>query len=424
MGKIIGSRGAGNPVDATRKEMIAKATRYIAGNRIGLLNSGTEYFPALIAAINSAQREVLMETYIFADDATGRAVTEAMIQAVKRGASVRLVIDGFGSKDHIGALESVLRDGGVDLAIFRPERNRLSFRKSRLRRMHRKLVAVDERIAFVGGINIIDDLNMPPTAPGEKPYGPRFDFAVRVEGALVSSILRSMRSMWQRLHTRKRDAFREVLTRASVGFRTTTHATQNEIIDEPSHLAAFVYRDNVFYRRDIEEEYSDAIQSAKHEIVIANAYFFPGRRFSHTLNAAKARGVRVRLLLQGRREYFLQHYASRALYASLLNVGIEIFEYHDSFLHAKVAVVDGEWATVGSSNIDPFSLLLAREANVFVRDEQFAAQLAGTLESAIAGANVVHGELWSKRRWLDKLLTGFAYQTARGLMRILGYGYR
>ncbi len=412
--------------------MNANAAKYVAGNRIELLNSGAQYFPALIAAIDSARSEVLLETYIFADDATGRTVANALVRAAKRGLTVRLVIDGFGSKEHIGALEKTIRDGGVDVAVFRPERNRFSFRKSRLRRMHRKLVIVDERIAFVGGINIIDDLNMPPTTPGEKPYGPRYDFAVRVEGALTASILLSMRILWQRLHARKRDRFREAMTRISTTTRVTAHhmppahITNNKIVvtDATSQLAAFVYRDNLLFRRDIEEEYLAAINNARHKIVIANAYFFPGREFSRALNAAEARGVQVKLLLQGRKEYFLQHYASRALYASLLNANIEIFEYHDSFLHAKVAVIDDDWATVGSSNIDPFSLLLAREANVFVRDKNFANELEVSLEIAISSANVVCGEVWSKRRWLDKLLTGFAYQTARGLMRILGYGYR
>ena len=134
-------------------------------------------------------------------------------------------------------------------------------------------------------------------------------------------------------------------------------------------------RDNLRYRRDIERAYLAAIRTAKREILIANAYFFPGVRFRRALIAAAQRGVRVTLLLQARVEYLLLHYASRALYGQLLAAGIEIQEYHRSFLHAKVAVVDDHWATVGSSNIDPYSLLMAREANVFVRDPHFADQL-------------------------------------------------
>ena len=137
--------------------------------------------------------------------------------------------------------------------------------------------------------------------------------------------------------------------------------------------AAFLVRDNFRHRRDIETAYMRAIEQAKSEIILAHAYFLPGLDFRHALINAAGRGVRVVLLLQGRVEYFLQHYASRALYGNFLDAGIEIYEYRKSFLHAKVAVIDGHWATVGSSNIDPFSLLLSREANVVVDDEEFGA---------------------------------------------------
>ncbi|TAG06201.1 MAG: cardiolipin synthase ClsB [Betaproteobacteria bacterium] len=398
------------------------STAFLPGNQIALLRSGAEYFPSLIAAINGAKSHVRFETYIFADDETGRAVTAAMIAAVTRGVEVRLVIDGFGCKDHIGSLQNTLQLAGVDVAVFRPERNPFAFRKSRLRRMHRKLVVVDDRVAFVGGINVIDDLNMPPVEANEKPYGPRFDFAVRIEGALIAPISLSMRILWKRLMRRRRS---ETLPlKSAVQHAASTTDSASDLTNEKSQLAAFIQRDNLLHRRDIEVQYLQAINSATQHITIANAYFFPGRAFHRALAAARRRGVRVQLLLQGRQEYFLQHYASRALYPSLLRTGIEIHEYKDSFLHAKVAAVDEDWATVGSSNIDPFSLLLAREANVFVRDAAFNAELRGALAAAIDGAVMVHSKRWSKRPWLDKLLTSVAYQIARGLMRVLGYGNR
>ena len=147
--------------------------------------------------------------------------------------------------------------------------------------------------------------------------------------------------------------------------------------------AAFLMRDNFHHRRDIEAAYMRAIKQAESEIILAHAYFLPGRDFRHALINAAGRGVRVVLLLQGKVEYLLEHYGSRALYGSFLDAGIEIYEYHKSFLHAKVAVIDGHWATVGSSNIDPFSLLLAREANVVVDDEGFAATLAQSLKKTV-----------------------------------------
>ena len=242
-------------------------------------------------------------------------------------------------------------------------------RRSRLRRMHRKITVIDSRIAFVGGINVIDDLNMP------EPRSPRFDFAVSLRGPLVELIEVMTDKLWRRLHR--------------LGLSS---ALDGALPDDPPTIAAPVadarsawvaVRDNLSHRRDIEHEYLLAISQAKTEVILANAYFVPGRRFRHALLDAAERGVRIRLLLQGRQEYWLQHFATRALYGTLLAAGVEIHDYQRSFLHAKVAVIDARWATIGSSNIDPFSLLLAREANVFVDDVEFASDLKARLEVAI-----------------------------------------
>src|SRR5690606_5200614 len=149
------------------------------------------------------------------------------------------------------------------------------------------------------------------------------------------------------------------------------------------------------------------------DVLIANAYFLPGARFRRALTMAAARGVRVRLLLQGRVEYRLQHYATQALYEQLLAAGIEIYEYRSSFLHAKVAVID-DHSTVGSSNIDPFSLLLAREANVFVDDAEFSRGLRERLDHAIrSGSSVVALDVFRRRRWYQRLLHYLAFALLR-----------
>ncbi len=378
---------------------------YHPGNQVQLLKSGAEYFPALERAIDSAAKEVRLETYILADDETGRRIVAALKRAVQRGVNVRVAYDGFGSSAHLGKLGDVMTAAGIDAVVFRPETGWNRFRRSRLRRLHRKLVAIDGRIAFVGGINIIDDLNMPP------PREPRFDYAVRVEGPLLAPIHDAMCQFWTRL---KQDD-RSPQTVVSV-----CPPVSDAVGD---HHAWFAFRDNVSHRRDIEREYLTAILAAKEEILIANAYFFPGRRFRRALLRARRHGVKVRLLLQGRQEYVLQHYATRALYGTLLDAGVELYEYRPSFLHAKVAVVDGIWATVGSSNIDPFSLLLAREANVFVRDAAFANTLKVSLDDAIQNnSTVIHAKRWSARPLLDRVLTWALYGVARALMSMLGYG--
>lgn len=379
------------------------------GNRITLLQSGAEqYFPALEAAIDAAQRDVYIETYIFADDPTGRRIGDALVRAAQRDVAVKVVVDGFGTRPYSGSLLTELQSRGVEVTVYRAEAVRFHYRRNRLRRLHRKITVVDGRIAFVGGINIIDDMNTPRHVP------PRFDYAVRIEGPLLLDIYPVVRRLWLML-------------------RWVQLSYQADDLDEPvlsstpvgDCSAAFIYRDNLRHRRDIEEQYLSSIENSRSEIIIANAYFFPGTSFRRALAAAASRGVRVVLLLQGRVEYVLLHYASRALYGTLLNAGVEIIEYHKSFMHAKVAVFDGELCTVGSSNIDPFSLFLSREANVWIRDPDFSQELRESLEAAMEhGAKSVEQMRWRDRSFVERVMTWVCYGVARLMMGFLGYAHR
>ena len=381
--------------------------RYLPGNRIALLRDGAEYFPALVSAIETAEREIWLESYIFADDSAGRLIAAALSRAARRGVHVRLLVDGWGAKLYLtAALERDIRAAGIDFMKYRPEVAPWQFRSHRLRRMHRKLCHVDGRLAFVGGINIIDDMNTPHHKP------PRADFAVTVEGLLLPAIEQTMQRVWalvKLVQTGASDVpiFPERRRGTRVGTQT----------------AKFVARDNLRHRRDIERAYLAAIRTAKREIIIANSYFFPGIRFRRALVAASQRGVKVTLLLQAKVEYVLLHFASKAMYGQLLRAGVVIEEYHRSMLHAKVAVIDDHWATVGSSNIDPYSLLMAREANVFVRDKGFNAQLKGQLvEMIAAGSNKIDAADWRLRSPLYRAVIWVAYGIVRVAMGLLGYG--
>jgi len=381
--------------------------RFTPGNRVTLLKSGGEYFPALIGAIDRAVREVWLETYIYADDEAGRNVTEALMRAARRGVLVRVLVDGWGARHYLtAAIERDLATSGVALLVYRPEVAPWQFRSHRLRRLHRKLCHVDGRVAFVGGINVIDDMN----TPGHKP--PRVDFAVRVEGPVLVPIVRTMQRVW---------AVNELVQTGRS--EVPLFPSPRRAVRAGGQTAKFVIRDNLRHRHDIETAYLAAIRTAKAEIVIANSYFFPGIRFRRALISAAQRGVVVTLLLQKRVEYVLLHYASRALYGQLLAAGVRIHEYGQSFLHAKVAVVDDSWATVGSSNIDPYSLLMAREANIVVRDPYFAGQLGGELKRMISdGARAVLRQDWERRPRLYKGVIWIAYGIVRVAMGVLGYG--
>jgi cardiolipin synthase len=375
------------------------------GNRVGLLRTGSEFFPALLAAIDGAVCEVHLETYIFADDATGRLVADALMRAAQRGVRVRLLVDGFGAHEFSSGMGRELVAQQVHLLVYRQEVAWLRFRRTRLRRLHRKLAVIDGRLAFVGGINIIDDLDTPGHIP------PRFDYAVTVEGPLVQEIHAAVHHLWTLVRwatLRHRPHYRRTVLPISPPLGETQ--------------AAFLIRDNLRHRHDIEAAYLAAIDTARHEILLANAYFLPGRRFRAALCAAARRGCKVTVLLQGRVEYLLLHYATRALYDELLAAGVHIVEYHGGFLHAKVGVVDGTWATVGSSNIDPFSFLLAREANLVVRDAAFAETLNASLQEAMRQHGQAVKPHYGPRTWLGRLTARLAYGLVRLAIGISRYG--
>jgi cardiolipin synthase len=382
--------------------------QYVGGNRLQLLRNGAEYFPALVAAIDEAKSEVFLESYIFRGDETGSLVAAALARAAARGLRVSLLVDGFGARDFPQRFRDALESAGASLLVFRPEVPGLRLRRNRLRRMHRKLAAIDGRLAFVGGINIEDDYETPLDDP--RVVAPRFDYGVRVEGPLAGEIRAAAARLWHQVSW------------ASLRRRAALHPAPPAPSPAGNQRAALVMRDSLRHRRDIENAYLDALGAARVEVIIACAYFYPGRRFRRALIEAARRKVRVRLVVQGKIEYPLLHYASRALYGSLLDAGIEIHEYNESLLHAKVGVFDRRLACVGSSNIDPFSLLLAREANVFVDDAAFAGELRLSLEHAIRTASSpVPPRHWDSLPFWTRARIWTAYGIARLLISLFGF---
>jgi cardiolipin synthase len=379
---------------------------------VRLLVNGEQFFPELLAAIDSARRVIEIETYIFAEDNIGLRVMFALAAAAGRGVEVRLLVDGFGGGEFARQLVHDLGVHGAQVRIYRPERWWRLERKL-LRRLHRKIAVFDERLAFIGGINIIDDHNLPAHVRGK--LGPRFDFAVACEGPIVQALTLAVRQLWWQLAIRS--------LRGGAGPRPTLRRLPHQPPPAGGVTASLVLRDNFRNRRAIERSYLRAFEAAREQVVIANAYFLPGRRFRAALLALAGRGVRVRLLLQGQPEYALQYYAQRALYEQLLAGGVEIHEYVTSYLHAKVAVVDERWATVGSSNIDPYSLLLAREANIVVHDTGFARRLAAVLAEAIGRqSRQVHAVDYGRRGWLARTRDWCAYFVVRLATVVLARG--
>jgi len=388
-----------------------------AGHHLDLLSGGDALFPALIQAMDSAQKSVHLETYIFEFEGMPVGVAEALVRAALRGVSVRLVVDGIGT----GPLPASWRDrfdhAGVQWRVFAPLGRLGLLIPSRWRRLHRKLCVVDGVWGFCGGINLIDDRLDPSMGPLAHP---RFDFAVRCTGPLVMSMTFTLLQLWWRM-----DAVRKVRQKE---FRTAWADMQASAGAKPhtSHLASaqLVLRDNLWHRNDIERAYLSAIAMAREEVILANAYFVPGGRLRRALMQAARRGVRVRVLLQGKYEGFMQYHAARPVYKQLLDGGVELSEYTLSALHAKVAVVDRCWATVGSSNLDPLSLLLAREANVVTTDVVFASELHGRLTQALAESSVPLDHTALRRRpWMQRVWDRLAFGLMRTLLFLTGHRY-
>ncbi|OJY58384.1 cardiolipin synthase ClsB [Thiobacillus sp. 0-1251] len=377
----------------------------VSGNQLRLLQSGAEFFPALIAAIDAARDEIHLETYIFNADSSTGAVRDALIGAARRGVQVRVLIDGVGSRDLPADWLDALKTAGVSVRMYRPlvgggwRSNPRS-----LRRLHRKLAVIDARIAFIGGMNLISDFEPTHLAT------PRLDYSVEVRGPLLVPIHRSVRHLWRLV------AFTQLQGRGRTVAIEASWPTDGHV------RAAFVVRNNFAHRRDIERVYLAALALARDEIVIANAYFLPGHRFRKLLKKAAARGVPVHLLVQGHTDHPFFQAAARALYRDLLAAGVNIYEFKASELHAKVAVVDGHWATVGSSNIDPFSLLLAREANLVVNDAGFAHDLRQRLQQALDQSVALDPADWQRRSWLRRMMSWLAYGGVRLMVGLAGAG--
>lgn len=408
--------------------------RFKTGNAVTLLENGVQLFPALCEAFDRATRSIQVEIYIFRLDAAGTQILHHLKLAALRGVRVRVMLDGFGSAQDEQAIQTELLSVGAQCRIYRPEPRQFtlkSFDFKRLRRLHRKIVVVDSRVAFIGGINFEDDYSTPELLNRDvednyltpvllkRESDPRFDYAVQLTGPVVADAVHAQDLLWLRLNWRL--LLRGPRTWRHLRFRHQRHraalypATGNV-------QAALVLRDNLRYRKAIETAYLEGITQAQHTIIIANAYFLPGRKLRYALIEAAQRGVKVKLLLQGKIEYRMQYHATRWIYDQFLGAGIEIYEYLPSFLHAKVAVLD-DVSTVGSSNLDPFSLLLAREANVLIDDAAFTQSLRQSLEAAIVhGSKVIEHTLYARRPVLTRLTDGLAYLLLRVGVALTGKG--
>lgn len=359
--------------------------RATPGNSLTLLKDGAAAFPVMLDAIDSAREAIILGSYIFAADRTGRRFRDALIAARRRGVAVRVLVDGVGSLSTPSEFWQPLRLAGGRVAIYHPPapwRPKSEF----WRRDHRKLLVVDEQIGFIGGLNIADDYA--PVSDGGSGW---HDMHARIVGPAACEFTRILNRTWLRITG---EDFSKSLCQAV-----------------PSGDVAVEIIENRFRTRSaIHHSYLHAIKRASRCIRITNAYFIPDRALSRALIQAVQRGVKVQLLLAGPTDVKPVRYASRARYMRFMRQGVEIYEWTEAVLHAKTAVIDGAWCSIGSFNMDHRSLLHNLEANAVCVDLNVGQALDRTFEADLARAQRIDPNTWHRRPWLDKLFEQLFYK--------------
>ncbi len=359
--------------------------RVVAGNHVSLLVDGAQAFPAMLRAIERAQRTIVLDSYIYAADRTGQRFLDQLVAAAHRGVKVRVLVDGVGSLATPNDFFAPLRQAGGEALFFRPPapwRPKWGF----WQRDHRKMLIVDDEVGFTGGINIADEY-----APVEQGGGAWHDVHAQLDGPAVREMTKIFNRTWYKLTQVNWD---HRLRRAMPAGNVPVQVLESALTK----------------RRTIRAGYLQAIRDARRTIRITNAYFIPDQGVRRALANACWRGVRVQLLLAGRTDMRPVLFASRALYARLLRWGVEVYEWTDRVLHAKSAVIDGVWCSIGSYNLDRRSLLHNLEANIVCLDPELGRALDEQFERDVARSQRIDVVSWHRRPILDKLIQALFFK--------------
>ena len=349
----------------------------VGAHRITLLKDGPEAFPAMLAAIAEAKKSVCLETYILRDDRTGQSFADALRERASTGVEVNLLYDDWGSSVSDGFIER-LRAGGVRVLCFRPVRifsGNVGSVAKLSRRDHRKMLVIDGRVVITGGINLSHDN----ASPYEGGSGWR-DTNVRLDGPVAAEFQYFFLRTWRKEGGATLDEPRYQL--------------EGRRPDPAVRIAASNLRGRGL---SIREEYRNAILRAKHRIWITNCYFIPTPRLLRALAAAARRGVDVQIMVAGTTDVLAVRMASRALYGRLLSAGVRMFEWQGRVLHAKTAVIDGHWCTIGSSNLDHWSLQVSLEANVIIENRSFASAVEAMFTDDLTHCEEFTSVHWTRR---------------------------
>jgi cardiolipin synthase len=370
-----------------------------AGNKVTLLIDGPATYEAMFKAIQNAKDHINLETYIFKDDEVGRRFADLLLQKKSEGVQVNLIYDSLGCLNTPDAFFQRLRDGGVSTLEFNPI-NPLKIRRIGLvtHRDHRKILIVDGSVAFTGGVNI-SRVYSSSSLSGERHekniQEAWRDTHVQIEGPAVAEFQKLFLETWARQNgpeLAERNYFPTLKKEGSDLVRVVgSMPGQKNRIPYIMYVSAFIY--------------------AQNSIHLTNSYFVPDEQTVRVLTDAARRGVDVRIILPGASDETIILYAGRSHYTHLLKSGVKLYEHGDTMLHAKTAVIDGIWSTVGSTNMDLWSFLRNDEANVIVLSRDFANEMESMFEKDLENSNQVHLDQWKKRpfrnrmkEWLTRLL--------------------
>jgi cardiolipin synthase len=366
--------------------------RHSPGNRLELLVNGEQAFPAMLEAIDRAKSFVHLETYILADDEVGRDFSRALCERARAGVSARVLFDSLGSLRLPSEYVRGLTEAGVEVIEFRPVRKFWFSRRGYLRD-HRKILVVDGRVGFTGGLNVSSDY----ASVGFESKGWR-DTHIEVEGPVVNDLEALFRATWLR----------------SGGAAYPAHPARGPEAGEDTVLAAAIASDGG-HRSVIRKHYLHAILSAREAIFIANAYFVPDRGLIRALKRAADRGVRVAVIVPTESDVPLVQRATEHLFDRLMRHGIEIYRWPKTHMHAKTAVVDGVWSVVGSYNLDSVSLFQNHEVLIEAIGAGFGAWMSQQFEEDRRRCRRVALAEWRRRPASTRLVEWLAYRLRRWL---------
>jgi len=413
-------------------ETVVTRRPMLAGNSVHLLVDGPATHTAQLDAIRGAKHHVHLEVYILTDEKIGQAYAEALAERARAGVKVRLMFDGVGALGAGAKYRDELRKEGVEIEEINSVNPLKEPRVWRLnRRSHRKLLVVDGRVAFTGGVNIMDEYSesSPGSAAGDS-SGSRSssgggssgsrgkgrpspqlgwrDTHIQVEGPAVAEFQREFLRSWESSKGRiqvapeywpanppRGDSLMRVVSNEGSDFLGLALGVPQELINK---LLNKRKRSNPIYL-----SYFSAIQESQKRVWLTQAYFAPDDDFVDLLGDAAKRNVDVRLIVPGQSDVGLLPLAARHYYKRLLKAGVKLYEYEPVMIHAKTAVIDGVWSTVGSSNLDFRSFIHNDEANAIVMGRAFGEEMEALFEQDLSHSTQVTLEQWQKRPWLDRL---------------------